>query len=93
MRALGRLIAIEQNARSFSRTMEDQQGILTEVPTTVHEVKRDLQPEVRSGGDVQPSAPSRIDDHFGNPRSTEQPSLKNVSHIAPQELATGCATL
>ena len=57
--------------------MENQQGILTEVPTTIHEVKRDLQSEVRSGGAVQPSAPSRIDDHVGNPGSTEQPFLKN----------------
>jgi hypothetical protein len=43
--AFGRLIAMAQSSRYFTRSVEMSKGILTEVPTTVHEVNRDLQGE------------------------------------------------
>jgi hypothetical protein len=47
-RAFGRLIAIKQNSRYFTSSVEMSKGILTEVPTTGDEVQRDLQPEVQT---------------------------------------------
>jgi len=54
-------------------------GILTEIPTTVHEVKRDLQPEVQTVQEATYNLLRRLGltTIFGNPGSTEQPFLKN----------------
>jgi benzoylformate decarboxylase len=77
--AFGRLIAVEQSSRYFTRSVEMSKGILTEVPTTVHEVNRDLQGEGQTVYEATYNLLRRLGltTIFGNPGSTEQPFLKN----------------